>query len=115
MLTALAYVDLNPVRAGMVGDALAYPWSSARAHVEGRDESGLLDMDLWREVRGHERWAEMLGRPLPEEACRAVREATFSGLPLGNEGFVSRLERQFGRRLRPGKPGRKPKEAAVGA
>ena len=115
VLTALAYVDLNPVRAGMVGDALAYPWSSARAHVEGRDESGLLDMDLWREVRGHERWAEMLGRPLPEEACRAVREATFSGLPLGNEGFVSRLERQFGRRLRPGKPGRKPKEAAVGA
>ena len=35
--TTLRYVDLNPVRAGMVDDALAYEWSSARAHVEGRD------------------------------------------------------------------------------
>ena len=83
--------------------------------MEGRDEGGLLDMDLWHEVRGHERWAEMLGRPLPEEVCRAVRAATFSGLPLGSEEFVSRLERQFGRRLRPGRPGPRPKEAAVGA
>ena len=114
LLTALAYVDLNPVRAGMVGDALAYPWSSARAHVEGWDESGLLDADLWHQIRGHERWAEMLGRPLSEASCRAVRAATFAGLPLGNEEFVSRLERQFGRRLRARKPGPKAKETAVG-
>jgi putative transposase len=32
---ALAYVDLNPVRAGLVGRAADYPWSSARAHVAG--------------------------------------------------------------------------------
>ena len=115
LVTALAYVDLNPVRAGMVGDATAYPWSSARAHAEGRDESGLLDVDLWRQVRGHEQWAEMLVRPLSEASCRAVRAATRSGLPLGNEEFVSRLERQFGRRLRPAKPGPEPRAAATGA
>ena len=34
LLRALAYVDLNPVRAGLVGRAADYPWCSARAHIE---------------------------------------------------------------------------------
>jgi len=113
LTTALAYVDLNPVRAGIVGDAVEYRWSSARAHVEGRDAGGLLDLELWRQVPGHERWTEVFGRPPSEESYREVRAATQSGLPLGNEEFVSRLERQFGRRLRPKKPGPEPKAKAA--
>ena len=35
LVRALLYVDLNPVRAGLVGRAEEYPWSSARAHAEG--------------------------------------------------------------------------------
>jgi putative transposase len=35
LVRALAYVDLNPVRAGLVGCAADYPWSSAPAHVRG--------------------------------------------------------------------------------
>ena len=94
-MTALAYVDLNPVRAAMVGDALAYPWSSARAHVEGRDESGLLDMDLWREVRGHGRWAEMLfsdvkGRRLREPVWLAL--VPWRKSSKGPDGAVVSLE-----------------------
>ncbi len=42
---ALAYVERNPVRAGIVAEADAYPWSSARAHVQGSDERGLLDLE----------------------------------------------------------------------
>ena len=71
LVTALAYVDLNPVRAGIVGDALEYPWSSARAPVEGRDAGGLLDLELWRQMPGHERCAEVFGRPLSEKSCWA--------------------------------------------
>jgi hypothetical protein len=41
--TALAYVDLNPARAGLVGAPLQYPWSSAAAHATGHDAAGLLD------------------------------------------------------------------------
>ncbi len=39
---ALLYVDRNPVRAGMTGEATAWPWSSAEAHVGGVDRTGLL-------------------------------------------------------------------------
>jgi len=35
LFTALRYVDLNPVRAGIVHQAEAYQWSSAQAHVTG--------------------------------------------------------------------------------
>ena len=37
LLRALLYVDLNPLRAGLVGRAEEYPWSSARVHSEGAD------------------------------------------------------------------------------
>ena len=47
--TALLYVDLNPVRAGMTGEAVAWEWSSARAHIAGRDETGLLAWDTLAE------------------------------------------------------------------
>jgi len=39
----MAYIERNPVRAGMVDWAEDYPWSSAAAHVTDRDESGLLE------------------------------------------------------------------------
>ena len=35
---AARYVELNPVRAGLVSDAADWPWSSAKAHLAGRDD-----------------------------------------------------------------------------
>ncbi len=46
---ALRYIELNPVRAGLAGSAGEWRWSSARAHLEGKDESGLLDLNGWLE------------------------------------------------------------------
>src|ERR1017187_7308725 len=44
---ALRYVELNPVRAGLVGAAADWPWPSAAAHLGGRDRTGLLDPTEW--------------------------------------------------------------------
>ena len=38
LLAAARYVELNPVRAGLVKRARQWRWSSARAHLEGRDD-----------------------------------------------------------------------------
>lgn len=43
--TALAYVDLNPVRAGLVKEAAEYRWSSAAAHAGERAYPDFLDRD----------------------------------------------------------------------
>jgi len=37
-VVALAYADLNPVRAGLVGKAESWPWSSAQSHVSKTDQ-----------------------------------------------------------------------------
>jgi hypothetical protein len=44
---ALRYVELNPVRAGLVGAAADWPWLSAAVHLGGRDRTGLLDPTEW--------------------------------------------------------------------
>jgi len=41
-LAATRYVELNPVRAGLVKTPEAYRWSSAAAHISGRDDELLL-------------------------------------------------------------------------
>ena len=46
--TALAYVERNPMRAGIVAHARDYVWSSATAHLTGVDAQELLDLEWWR-------------------------------------------------------------------
>ena len=91
------------LRAGLVADAGDWPWSSARAHLAGRDD-GLVRVDpLLATVAD---WPGLLNRGIPEGELRDLREHGRTGHPLGSATFVERLERTFGRRLRPGKPGR---------
>jgi putative transposase len=39
LLTAARYVELNPVRAGLVEAPSRYPWSGAAVHVRGQDDT----------------------------------------------------------------------------
>ncbi len=106
---ALRYVELNPVRAGLVKFAWEWPWSSALAHVTGIDESGLLDMDLWRRRFTCNQWKKYLEEGLQDITTNDVlRLATRTGRPLGSEDFILHLEALTGRRIRPRKPGPKP-------
>jgi putative transposase len=112
--TALAYVERNPVRAGKVQEAEWYPWSSAQAHLAGRDASGWLDLSEWSKAYGPERWRRVLRTTVQEEAeLERIREATRTGRPLGENEFVQALEERLRRSLVPGRPGRCPGAAAV--
>jgi len=108
----MRYVELNPVRAGLVARAEQYVWSSAAAHLGGPDTSRMLAMDEWADGWSWRDWADVL-RSGAEEAP-AIREATYSGRPLGSEEFVERLERFLDRRLKRGSPGRPRAEAGRG-
>jgi putative transposase len=106
---ALGYVERNPVRAGMTAAADQWPWSSARAHVTGVDESALLDMDGWRTCWTPPQWRQALEVGVGESFFeQRIRQATRTGRPLGAEGFASALERMLNRPLTPAKRGRKP-------
>ena len=116
VLEALRYVDLNPVRARLTEQATDTRWSSARAHVEGIDRSGLLDMEAWLEAAPAEPWRSWLeAARVDDEFADRLRRATRTGRPLGDEAFVERLERTLGRRLKRRKPGPKPRSKAARA
>src|SRR6267142_4462216 len=102
-LAAARYVELNPVRAGLASSADAYPWSSARAHLLGRDDGLVRVGPLLTRVP---EWATFLRQSTEADLSSELRRHETTGRPLGNEAFVQELERSLGRMLRPQKGGR---------
>lgn len=108
---AMAYVERNPVRAGLCEDALDYPWSSAALHCGQLPPPAWVELGPWQAEYGAGRWRAVLERGIDEEAlAERIRSATRSGRPLGSDDFVERMERLAGRCLRPRRRGRRPAE-----
>jgi len=110
---ALRYTELNPVRAGLVKEAAAWPWSSAAAHCGGADADACLEMSAWRKTWTEASWRKFMAEGETESELRAIRQCTHRGRPLGPEEFTRELEKRTQRRLTPGKPGRPRKTPAV--
>ncbi len=87
---AIRYVELNPVRAGLVEQPAQFRWSSAAAHLSGRDATLLLDMGLWRHWGGVTAWSDLLASPDSESERKRLRAATYSGQPLGSADFTNK-------------------------
>ncbi len=105
--SALRYVETNPVRAGLVGRAEEYRWSSAAVHCGLRDD-GILSSAA--ELRGEiGDWRSWL---MQEDQVKIalIRKQTRTGRPCGSGGFIERLEALMKRALRPGKRGPKVKK-----
>ncbi len=96
------YVELNPVRAGMVASPADWPWSSYRAHVGQVEAPARLDMN---ELHGF-----VLGRPVRQtsdhaQAAKAYAELVACGsdkhlweealnqqIYLGEQNFIDRVQ-----------------------
>ena len=112
LMVAVRYVELNPVRAGLVSRAQDWRWSSARAHVDGAPD-GLTDMSALAHT--HRNWRAMLARgleagDLSEKETAAIEAHARTGRPLGDAAFIEELEQATGRSLKRRKPGRRPRE-----
>jgi putative transposase len=107
---AVRYVERNPVRAGMVGRAETYPWSSAQAHC-GMKNDAVLPPDF-PPAGVIDNWTDWLcEEPGDEgEACQRIRRQPHTGRPCGSSEFLDQLEQLLQRVLRPGKGGRPRKE-----
>ena len=110
---ALRYTERNPVRAGLVKDAAEWSWSSAPAHCGRGDPDVCLALEVWRRRWTPEAWRQYLEEGENESDLTALRRSTYTGRPLGSEGFVAGLEASTRRRLRAQKGGR-PHRPATG-
>ena len=104
LLATARYVELNPVRAGLVSAPSEYPWSSARAHLTGRDDA-LVQVAPLLELAPD--WRRLLTSAVSEEELKVLRGHERTGRPLGDDDFLVHLEKNLGRVLRHQKPGRK--------
>lgn len=82
------YIDLNPVRWGLVATPMEHPWSSHPHYAEGRPDSLLSPHELVQamattpEARPSA-YGQLFEAPQPEEEIEAIREATRTGRALG--------------------------------
>ena len=103
LLTCMAYIDLNPVRAGLVAQARDYAWSS-HGHYTGLRQDRLITAhalvwDLGNTPFSRETaYAELVqGGPSPEEE-QALTSATLKGWALGSADFLADLQQRTERR-----------------
>lgn len=104
-LTAMRYIELNPVRAGLVASPREWPWSSARAHLTGSPDPLLANIHEMIDYVGD--WEKYLALDTQEEDMLRLRQHTRTGRPLGSHTFVRDLEKRFGRPLQKQKTGPK--------
>lgn len=103
-LSAARYAELNPVRANLVSHPEDYPWSSAHAHLAGRDDALVKVAPLLEMV---DNWEGLLNAELEDKVLKEIRHHECTGRPLGDSNFVKKLEIVSGRLLRRRKPGPK--------
>lgn len=72
LLACARYVELNPVRAGLAARAEKWPWSSAAAHLAGRDD-GLVRTAPMRKIVAD--WRGLLEQGLDEAERDAFRRS----------------------------------------
>jgi putative transposase len=106
LLRAARYVEINPVRAKLCRRPWRWRWSSAAAHVAGRDDALVRVAPLLERVKG---WREYLMEPLEAQEQELWRRHERTGQPLGEPAFLDRIEAIIGRIVRPAKRGPKPK------
>ncbi|HEY8037981.1 MAG TPA: transposase [Methylobacter sp.] len=111
LLTCYRYIELNPVRAGMVENASDYRWSSYGAHALGqadeliRDHACYLALGATDEIR-HAAYQALFRHQIDEASLKAIRESVNSGTALGSERFKDEIEATLARSVRLGTPGR---------
>lgn len=114
LLCCHRYIEMNPVRAGMVRQPDDYPWSSYRANAMGQPDP-LLSIHPVVAALGRtpdERRAayrELFQHALESTVIDEIRNATKGGRALGAPPFVTAMAREFGRPVTKVRRGPKPK------
>jgi putative transposase len=104
LMAAVRYIELNPVRAGLVKKPEDYKWSSANAHLQGKDDI-LVKVEPLAAIVAD--WQDLLSTDLTKKEKGVIQSHERTGRPLGDRGFLDRLEKMTNRRLVKQKPGPK--------
>jgi len=106
LLTCYRYIELNPVRAGMVGYPGDYRWSSFRCNAMGMPDALITPHEIYQALAPDAALRQQYYRALFDylidpRVIDGIREATNKGWVLGNDRFKEQIGVLLGRQLEP--------------
>ena len=111
LIACYRYIELNPVRAGMVEHPGDYCWSSYRHHAITNSSLLIKDHEVFLrtgstpEQRMH-CYRELFCIGLDERDVHGIRQAAMFSMPLGNNRFKEQIESTLGQSIGYDKRGR---------
>lgn len=111
LLACMVYIDLNPVRAGLVTAAKDYPWSSHAHYVGLRSDKLITPHPLYWSLGNtpfsrEAAYAEMVAAGVSPDQQQALTESALRGWALGTPDYVADLQKRTARRVTKARPGR---------
>lgn len=111
MLSCYRYIELNPVRAGMVAHPAEYRWSSYRFNAQQALGPWITPHESYLALGAsvaerQSAYRDLFRLALEDGLVDQMRRAMSSGHPFGNERFRAEIENATGVRFGTGRPGR---------
>lgn len=104
LLACMVYIDLNPVRAGMVAQPADWPWSSHARYVGLAPDRLVTPHALYWALGNtpfarEAAYAELVQAGISNAQQSALTDATLRGWALGEAGFMAELQKKSPRRV----------------
>lgn len=111
LLSVYRYIELNPVRAGMVKSPNEYSWSSYNHNALGIENNLIIPHDEYLSLGETKKarqiaYIELFGSEIEGRLLTNIRQAASKGLALGNEDFIQQIESLTNVRVSSRKAGR---------
>ncbi len=111
LLACCRYIELNPVRAGIVADPSEYCWSSYGSKISEKKLEWLdydpcyMDLACSQKERA-DKYADWVKSVIPDGELERIRQSLQRGQLTGGNRFVDEVERKIERRIEFRGPGR---------
>jgi putative transposase len=104
LLACMAYIDLNPVRAGLVTEPREYPWSSHAHYIGLRTDRLITPHPLYWELGNtpfarEAAYADLVRAGITAEQQGDLTRSALNGWALGEADFVADLQKRTERRI----------------
>ncbi len=118
LFSCMRYIELNPVRAGMVSHPAEYRWSSYAANALGTSNAILSAQYEYTKLgsTADERqsvYRGLIGRDKCTDDLEILRSALQTGTPIGNDKFIAEIETTLGVKVGFAHPGRPRKQNTI--
>jgi putative transposase len=104
LLSCYLHIEFAPVEVGLADRPEDYRWSSFTNHAFGARNSRILDHYLYHALgstpeQRRKVYAELAGKPIPEQDLHRIRESLVFGQPLGSPRFREQIRKAQEKRL----------------